>query len=183
LKAGTCETIGAEKSSDPYVKLAIETLETYVRTGNKIEIPEDLPEEMLTDRAGVFVSLKKYGELRGCIGTIAPTTINIAAEIIQNAISAGIRDPRFSPVRKEELSDLVYSVDVLGEPEPIESKKELNVKKYGVIVRSGYRTGLLLPNLEGVDTVDYQVSIALQKAGIRSNEPYEMERFEVIRHY
>lgn len=183
LKAGTCETIGAEKSSDPYVKLAIETLETYVRTGNKIEIPEDLPEEMLTDRAGVFVSLKKYGELRGCIGTIAPTTINIAAEIIQNAISAGIRDPRFSPVRKEELSDLVYSVDVLGEPEPIESKKELNVKKYGVIVRSGYRTGLLLPNLEGVDTVDYQVSIALQKAGIRSNESYEMERFEVIRHY
>jgi len=138
---------------------------------------------MTTRRAGVFVSLKKYGELRGCIGTIKPTTKNIAAEIIQNAISAGTRDPRFLPVEESELSELAYSVDVLGEPEPINTKDELDVKRYGVIVRSGYKSGLLLPNLEGVDTVDYQVSIALQKAGIRPGEPYKMERFEVVRHY
>ena len=172
-----------ELECDPYVKLAINTLETYVRTGKQVAVPEGLPEEMLTRRAGVFVSLKKYGELRGCIGTIGPTTKNIAIEIIQNAISAGTRDPRFLPVKVEELSDLVYSVDVLGEPESIESKEKLDVQKYGVIVRSGYRSGLLLPNLEGVDTVDYQVDIALQKAGISRGEAYEMERFEVIRHY
>jgi AmmeMemoRadiSam system protein A/AmmeMemoRadiSam system protein B len=170
-------------SSDPYVQLAIDTLETYVRTGRKIDVPEGLPDEMKTRRAGVFVSLKKYGELRGCIGTIRPTTKNIALEIIQNAISAGTGDPRFLPVEESELSELVYSVDVLGEPEPITTKEELDVKRYGVIVRSGYKSGLLLPNLEGVDTVDYQVSIALQKAGIRPGEPYKMERFEVVRHY
>lgn len=183
LHAEACKGGKTERNNDPYVKLAIETLETYIRTGKEIQAPYDLPSEMLTDRAGVFVSLKKFGELRGCIGTIGPTTINIAMEIIQNAISAGTRDPRFFPVEEDELSDLVYSVDVLGKPETIQSKEELDVKKYGIIVRSGRRSGLLLPNLEGVDTVDYQVDIALQKAGIRSSESYEMERFEVIRHY
>ncbi len=183
LHEGANEEKNGSKSSDPYVKLAIDTLETYVRTGKQISIPENLPCEMLRERAGVFVSLKKFGELRGCIGTIGPTTINIAMEIIQNAISAGTRDPRFFPIEEDELSDLIYSVDVLKEPEPIKSKEELDVKRYGVIVRSGRRSGLLLPNLEGVDTVDYQVDIALQKAGIRSNEAYTMERFEVIRHY
>lgn len=183
IQAGAYGEEKTEKSSDPYVKLAVDTLETYIRTGKQMSVPSDLPDELLTGRAGVFVSLKKYGELRGCIGTISPTANSIALEIIRNAISAGTRDPRFSPVEEEELPDLVYSVDVLGEPEPIKSKEELDVKKYGVIVRSGYRTGLLLPNLEGVDTVDYQVDIALKKAGIRSNEHYKMERFEVIRHY
>lgn len=183
LHSGECESKNTELEADPYVRLAIDTLETYVRTDKKISVPEGLPGEMLTRRAGVFVSLKKYGELRGCIGTIGPTTESIAMEIIQNAISAGTGDPRFLPVKAEELSDLVYSVDVLGEPESIKSKAELDVKKYGVIVRSGYRSGLLLPNLEGVDTVDYQVDIALQKAGIRRGEAYDMERFEVIRHY
>lgn len=183
LHAGASLEKNAEKSSDPYVKLAVDTLETYIKTGEKIPVPEGLPDEMLKNRAGVFVSLKKFGELRGCIGTIEPTTSSIAAEIIQNAISAGTRDPRFFPVEEDELSDLVYSVDILGEPEPIKSKEELDVKKYGVIVKKGMRSGLLLPNLEGVDTVEYQVEIALQKAGIRSSEIYEMERFEVIRHY
>jgi len=168
---------------DPYVRLAIDTLETYIRTGRKLEVPEGLPPEMLNCRAGVFVSLKKHGELRGCIGTIGPTTGSVAEEIIQNAISAGTQDPRFHKVTPEELPQLVYSVDVLGEPEPIASKAQLDVKRYGVIVRSGYRSGLLLPNLEGVDTVDYQVDIALQKAGIREGEAYKLERFEVIRHY
>ena len=183
LHSGASGPAEAEGKHDPYVRLAMDTLEAYVRTGKQLKLPEGLPPEMLRERAGVFVSLKKYGELRGCIGTIGPTTTNIAAEIIQNAISAGTGDPRFLPVNAEELPELVYSVDVLGEPEPIASKAELDVKRYGVIVRSGYRSGLLLPNLEGVDSVDYQVDIALQKAGIRRGEAYELERFEVIRHY
>jgi AmmeMemoRadiSam system protein A len=137
---------------------------------------------MMEERAGVFVSLKKHGQLRGCIGTIAPTCPSIADEIIQNAISAGTKDPRFSPVRESELDDIVYSVDVLGEPEPVDDVSQLDVIRYGVIVSSGYKRGLLLPNLEGVDTVEQQVEIARQKAGIGRNEDYSLERFEVIRH-
>ena len=183
LHAENCEVKKPGAINDPYVRLAKETLETYVKSGKQIPVPDNLPAVMLEGRAGVFVSLKKYGDLRGCIGTIEPTTINTAMEIIQNAISSGTRDPRFHPVEEHELAHLDYSVDVLMEPEPIKSKEELDVKKYGVIVRSGYRSGLLLPNLEGVDTVEEQVDIALQKAGIRPGEPYEMERFEVKRHH
>jgi AmmeMemoRadiSam system protein A len=172
---------GAE---DAYVKLARITLETYVREHRIIKVSEveDLPDEMLKGRAGTFVSIKKCDQLRGCIGTIVPTRKNIAEEIIYNAISSGTRDPRFDPVEDDELDQLVYSVDVLKEPEPIKTMDELDVIKYGVIVRAGNRSGLLLPNLDGVDTPESQVSIALQKAGIRPNEKYEMERFEVIRH-
>lgn len=162
--------------------LARQTLETYIRTGKRISVPEGLPHEMLEGRAGVFVSLKKHGQLRGCIGTIAPTCSCIAEEIIQNAISAGTEDPRFSPVRENELDDLIYSVDVLSEPEPIKDTSQLDVVRYGVIVTSGYKRGLLLPNLEGVDTVEQQVEIAMQKAGIRKGESYSLERFEVVRH-
>jgi len=171
------------KSEDPYTALARLSLETYVKEGRIISVPEGLPEEMMANKAGVFVSLKKLGRLRGCIGTISATRKNISEEIIHNAISAGTRDPRFDPVEEDELADIVYSVDVLKEPEPIKSIDELDVKRYGVIVRSGYRTGLLLPNLEGVDTPEQQVEIALQKAGIRRGENYTMERFEVIRHH
>jgi AmmeMemoRadiSam system protein A len=169
---------------DPYVMLAKETLELYVRTGKRPDIHDyDLPKEMTDKKAGVFVSIKtKNGQLRGCIGTIYPYAKNIAEEIVNNAISAGTRDPRFYPVREEELSDLVYSVDVLMEPEKIESLNELDVKKYGVIVRKGFRSGLLLPDLEGVDTSEDQVRIALMKAGIGPHENYTMERFEVVRH-
>jgi AmmeMemoRadiSam system protein A len=170
-----------EKESD-YVRLARETLENYVRYGEKIEVPEWVPQEFKTKRAGVFVSLKKGGMLRGCIGTIGPVRVNLAEEIIYNAISAGTQDPRFPAVRPEELSKLDYSVDVLGEPEKIDSMDQLDVKRYGVIVTSGYRRGLLLPDLEGVDTPQEQVAIALQKAGINKSERYELERFEVIRH-
>lgn len=170
------------ESEDPYVALARQTLETYIRTGKRIPVPDGLPREMLEERAGVFVSLKKHGQLRGCIGTIAPTCSCIAEEIIQNAISAGTEDPRFIPVREYELDDLVYSVDVLGKPEPVKDTSELDVIRYGVIVTSGYKRGLLLPNLEGVDTVEQQVEIAMQKAGIRKGEPYTLERFEVVRH-
>lgn len=171
------------EGEDPYVALARLTLETYVNSGKRVDVPVGLPHEMLNDKAGTFVSIKKRGQLRGCIGTIAPTCRNMAEEIIQNAISAGTDDPRFSPVKGNELDDLVYSVDVLGKAEPIKDISQLDVVRYGVIVSSGYRRGLLLPNLEGVDTVEQQVDIAMQKGGIRKHESYSLERFEVVRHH
>lgn len=171
-----------QAKEDAYVRLARLSLETYVKTGQRAALPDDLPDEMLNRRAGVFVSLKKHGYLRGCIGTIDPVTKSVADEILRNAISAGTEDPRFDPVTEDELSELVYSVDVLSEPEPISSIAELDVKRYGVIVTSGYRRGLLLPNLDSVKTPEQQVEIALEKAGIRKGEPYSMERFEVVRH-
>jgi AmmeMemoRadiSam system protein A len=170
------------ENEDLRVRLARLTLESYVRDRKVIPVPEWVPDEMREEKSGVFVSIKKQGQLRGCIGTISPTRKNVAEEIIYNAISSGTRDTRFEPVKTEELSKLVYSVDVLKEPEPITSIDELDVDKYGVIVRSGYKTGLLLPNLEGVETPEQQVKIALQKAGIKPYENYEMERFEVIRY-
>ncbi len=169
-------------TDNPYIRLARESLEAYVIEGKKIDLPPDLPEEMLKQRAGVFVSLKKGGQLRGCIGTVAPTRDCIAREIIENAISAGCRDPRFYPVSEKELKDLEYSVDVLKEPEPIRSLEELDPQRYGVIVKKGYRSGLLLPNLDGIDTPQQQVYIACQKAGIDPGGDFEMLRFEVIRY-
>ncbi len=163
------------------MRLARETLEAYVRERKIIDMPAWVPEDFLERRAGVFVSLKKGGGLRGCIGTISPVRDNMAEEIIENAISAGMQDPRFEPVSTGELAALTYSVDVLGEPESIGSLGELDVKKYGVIVTAGYKRGLLLPDLEGVDTPEEQVSIALRKAGIGPYEDYAMERFRVDR--
>ncbi len=177
---------GIKADEDPYVRLARYSLEKKVLTGKAAikedALKQDLPREMLENKAGVFVSLKKHGQLRGCIGTIGPITGSIAEEILRNAISAGLEDPRFDDVRPEELPYIVYSVDVLGPPEPISSMDELDVIRYGVIVRSGYKKGLLLPNLEGVDTPQKQVEIALRKAGIGPEEAYTLERFEVVRH-
>ena len=173
----------AKKEESPYVRLARETVEGFVSTGKKMPLPEYLPQESLTKRAGTFVSLKKFGQLRGCIGTISATEESIAKEIIQNAISAAARDPRFPPVTPSELKDLVYSVDILGDSEDIDSPEDLDVKKYGVIVSKGYKKGLLLPNLEGIDTVEEQISIAMQKAGIREGEKIRLQRFEVVRHH
>ncbi len=172
----------AEKS-DAYVKLARASVEAWVREHRRLSVPERLPEELLSRRAGAFVSLHKDGQLRGCIGTIAPTCESLAEEIVQNAVSACSRDPRFSPVTARELASLEISVDVLGEPEPIASPDQLDVKRYGVIVSCGSRRGLLLPDLEGVDTAEDQIRIARQKGGIRESEPYRLERFEVVRHY
>ena len=137
---------------------------------------------MLSLRAGAFVSIHKEGRLRGCIGTILPTEDSLAEEIIQNAISASTRDPRFDPIRPEELPLLEISVDVLGTPEDIDSPEELDVKRYGVIVSCGSRRGLLLPDLPGVDTVEQQLSIARKKGGIGPKEKVRLQRFEVIRH-
>ncbi len=176
--------------SDPYVRLARLSLENYIKKGRKVRIPEDipeglmseLPEEIFKQKAGAFVSIHKNGQLRGCIGTIAPAAKNVANEIIQNAISASTRDPRFDPISEDELRWLEINVDVLGEPEDIDSMDELDVKRYGVIVSCGYRRGLLLPDLEGVDDVETQVSIAMKKGGITKADKYTLQRFEVIRH-
>ncbi len=164
-----------------YVRLAREALEAYVRGDNPPSVPDGLPAEMENGRAGVFVSIKKRGQLRGCIGTTEPTTSCIAEEIRRNAVSSGMRDPRFSPVTPEELEELIYSVDVLSAAEPCEENM-LDAAEYGVIVTGGGKRGLLLPNLEGVDTVAVQLAIAKQKAGIRDGEAYELERFRVERH-
>ena len=182
---GVGYAICAFKIQDHYIRLAQKSLEHYIKTGKKLiltkEEEQEFPDVMFNKKAGCFVSLKKHGDLRGCIGTIYPTQKSIADEIITMAIEAGTRDPRFYSVKENELAELVYDVDVLYPPEPA-TKDQLDVKKYGVIVSTNSKRGLLLPNLEGVDTIDYQLAIACQKAGIRSGESYEIERFLVERH-
>lgn len=168
----------------PLVKLARITIETYVREKRTINPPAELTPEM-QGRAGAFVTLhNSRGNLRGCIGTIEPREPNLAQEVIHNAISAATSDPRFLPVRPDELDDLTIKVDVLTEPEPIGGPDELDPRRYGVIVQSArdFRRGLLLPDLEGVDTVEYQIEIARRKAGIGANEPVILYRFEVKRY-
>jgi len=172
-----------DETGSAYVKLARKTIETYVLGQRKIKVNEvELTADMLSGRAGVFVSIHKHGDLRGCIGTIAPTTHCIADEIIQNAISASTSDPRFEPVAASELPDLEVHVDVLNPPEYISDKSLLDPKQYGVIVESGMRRGLLLPDLEGVDTVEYQLRIACMKAGISPETKYRISRFSVTRY-
>jgi len=167
---------------DELVQLARLSLEHYLKERKELSHTPPLSDEWKNRRAGVFVSLKKDGKLRGCIGTTGPTTGSIAEEIIQNAVSAGVGDPRFEPVRPEELSRLVYSVDVLGDSEPIASKDMLDPARYGIIVESGRKKALLLPNLDGIKTIDQQLAVVLQKAGIGADENYTMRRFEVVRH-
>lgn len=192
---------------NPLVNLAKLAVENFIKEGKIIEVPEDLPEEFLKKRAGTFVTIEKCAssahpplrrecELRGCIGTYLPTKINIAEEIIHNAIAAAAEDYRFGPIQKEELPYLSYTVYILSYPEPVKDIKDptksseeefrragLDPKKFGVIVKTGpftypnekevafngvipYKTGLLLPDLEGVDTIEQQISICCQKGGI-----------------
>ena len=167
---------------DPYVELAKETIDEYIKTGKVIDIPTDLPEELTNTQQATFVSIHKNNDLRGCIGTIYPTRENTAKEIISNAISASTRDPRFNPITEDELDSLEINVDVLTLPESIEDKSKLDPKKYGVIVSTDTKRGVLLPDLEGVDGVDEQILIAKNKAGILPDEEIKLQRFEVIRH-
>lgn len=165
-----------------YVELAKKAIEEYVKHCKIIAPPEELPAEM-QKKAGVFVCLKKHGELRGCIGTFLPCEENIYKEIVRNAISAATEDPRFYSVQEDELQDITYSVDILAEPEKIKDISELDPKRYGIIVAKDYRKGLLLPDLEGVDTVQEQLKIAKIKAGIRpDDENVEIYRFTVERY-
>lgn len=169
--------------SDPFVALARAVVESFVRTGHPPVRPVDLPPELTEARAGVFVTLHQYGDLRGCIGTIEPVTGCVADEIIRNGVAAASEDPRFPPVDVSELDTLSYSVDVLFPPEPIDSVDKLDPSRYGVIVEKGLHRGLLLPNLEGVNTVSEQVTIAKRKAGLQPGEEgVQLARFEVVRH-
>ena len=171
---------GAEAGSHLLTRLVREAVETFVRHGRVIE-PEELSGEML-ERAGAFVSIKKRGELRGCIGTLEATQANLALEVVRNAIDSATRDPRFEPVAPEELDQLSYSVDVLSPTEPVAGPEELDPKRYGIIVRLGLRRGLLLPDIEGVNTVEEQISIVKAKAGILPEESPELLRFTVRRY-
>jgi len=167
----------------PLVQLAKDTVELYVREGKIREVREDEFPPEFRERAGVFICLKIDGVLRGCIGTFQPTEPDMAHETVRNAISAATCDPRFTCVRAEELDVIEYTVDVLTPPEPVKQRSELDPRRYGVIVQSGSRRGLLLPDLEGVDTVDFQISIAMQKAGIVPGTPVKLFRFEVKRYH
>ena len=171
-----------DSEQSPHVALAMRAIEEYVRHRKTIEPPTELPHELM-EKAGAFVCLKKDSQLRGCVGTIEPTQPSVALEIIQNGISAATRDPRFEPVCPDDLAHLECSVDVLLPPEPVKQFSELDPKKYGVIVEFKHHRGLLLPNLDGVDTVEYQVQIACRKAMISPEDPYLMYRFEVKRYY
>lgn len=176
------KTYQKRDKEDECVSLARKSLEYFINHHTKMKVPDNIKRELSDERAGVFVSLHKGDRLRGCIGTIFPSTECIAEEIIQNAISAGTKDYRFTKVKASELSQIDYSVDVLMEPEPIDSKVKLDIYKYGLIVRHQYKSGVLLPNIDGIDSVDDQIRIAKSKAGIKPNEAFTMERFEVIRH-
>lgn len=178
----TKESAEDTNESDPLVALARSTIEEYVHTGKTSVVPEGFPQEYANRKAGAFVSLHKDGELRGCIGTIHPCQDSIAGEVIANAISAATSDPRFPAVSPDELDYLEYSVDVLGAPERVDSPDELDPKRYGVIVSRDWRHGLLLPDLEGIDTVSDQIAIAKRKAGIDPHEDIDIERFKVMRH-
>lgn len=173
-------------TSHPLVKLARSSIESYITEKKQLPPPEESTAEM-RQQAGAFVTIRRHGKLRGCIGTIQPTRDTLAEEIIENAISAATRDPRFPALRPDELEDLEVKVDVLGEPEPIHSQDELDPKRYGLIVQSvdqPWKRGLLLPNLEGIDTVEKQVYwTRYHKAGITDpNESVQMFRFEVKRY-
>jgi len=167
----------------PLVELARRAVEEYVKTGSVPE-PNVGQDDSMSAHSGVFVCLKKRGDLRGCIGTFLPQHENVASETIHNAVSAATKDPRFAPVTPAELDDIEYTVDVLTTPEPVSSMDELDPKKYGVIVTLGNRRGLLLPDLEGVDSVQQQLGIAMSKAGISPDEAedVQVERFEVRRY-
>ncbi|HXX53524.1 MAG TPA: AmmeMemoRadiSam system protein A [Thermodesulfovibrionales bacterium] len=167
---------------DPLAELAMSAVQEFISKRKVIRPPEVLTPEM-SRQAGVFVCLKKGDQLRGCIGTFMPCCRNIAEETIKNAICAATEDPRFSLVTKEELPLITYSVDVLSPPERISSQKDLDPKKYGVIVVKGRMKGLLLPDLDGVDTVEEQVRIAKMKAGIGLEENVDIYRFEVRRYH
>lgn len=173
------------KGEHLYVKWAIKSIEFWIKDYLLVDPLKDrAPQELLTRKSGAFVSLHKLdGSLRGCIGTYLPTKKNLAEEIRDNAIAAATEDPRFAPVTKEELDQIEVSVDILSEPEKVMDVNQLDPKKYGVIVVSGLKRGLLLPDLPGIDTVQQQIAIAKRKAGIFSDEKVTIYRFTVERYH
>lgn len=172
-------SLKTEKESIPVV-IARKTIETHVRE-NRIIQDDEVP-SFGGGPAGCFVSIHAHGALRGCIGTIFPTKGSLMEEIVRNAVAASTEDPRFDAVREDELDSLDISVDILSEPEPVHSHELLDPKKYGVIVTCGFRRGLLLPDLDGVETVAEQLAIARRKGGIAADESCTIQRFSVTRY-
>jgi AmmeMemoRadiSam system protein A len=174
------------ETSHPFVQLARRAIESYVREGERIKPPQELSAEMQKP-AGAFVTIRRHGQLRGCIGTIEPVCGNLAEEVIRNAILAATEDHRFPAISRSELPELEVKVDVLSEPEPADNQDDLDPKRYGLIIQSKthpLRRGLLLPNLDGIDTVEQQVHwTRVHKAGITDpDEAVQMLRFEVKRY-
>ncbi|MDR1376826.1 MAG: AmmeMemoRadiSam system protein A [Synergistaceae bacterium] len=186
--------------SHPYVRLARTTISRLLN-GKPLhgeppqdELPQGEPpsasavdtgdDELWKIQRACFVSIKTlYGDLRGCIGTILPARPTLDLEIISNSIAASTRDPRFPPMKAQELQNVTLSVDVLSLPEPISDRGELDPGVWGVIVSRGMLRGVLLPDLEGVDTVEQQLGIAARKAGIlRIDDAVTIERFRVDRY-
>ena len=161
--------------------LARKAVEEYIVSGKETEIEEAELPDILKKEAGVFVTLKKDGNLRGCMGTFRPVQKNAAYEIISNAMTAAENDPRFPELRKEELNEIKISVDILSEPEQVRDISELDPKKYGILVKGGHQTGLLLPDLEGIDTAKKQLNTAKRKAGLREDADVKIYRFTVSR--
>ncbi len=169
-------------NTEEYItNLARRAVEEYIVSGKEVEVDEDELPDILKKEAGVFVTLKKNGELRGCMGTFRSVQKNAAYEIISNAMTAAENDPRFPEVDKSELDDITISVDILSEPEKVDDKSELDPKKYGILVKGGHQTGLLLPDLEGIDTAEKQIEVARRKAGLSPNTKLEIYRFSVQR--
>ncbi len=175
---------GEREETSAHARLARAAIEAWVRERRKLAPGEAGEGELeLQGISAAFVCIKKGGELRGCIGTFQPACDTLAEEIVSNAISAASRDPRFPPVSEDELDELDISVDVLNEPEPVSDVSQLDPRRFGVIVQRGSRTGLLLPDLEGVNSVEQQLEIARNKAGISPHEPIQLYRFSVDRHH
>ena len=164
----------------PLVKLAFRSVEHFIETSKHLPCPDPLPKD-LKQNAGTFVSIKKDGKLRGCIGTIMPKYKNLAEEIIQNAVQAANEDPRFDPINKSELSQLTFSVDVLTPLEKIENLKEHDTKRFGLVIKGKGKQGLLLPDLDIIKSADQQFTVCLKKGGFKENDTYELFRFEVKR--
>jgi AmmeMemoRadiSam system protein A len=171
---------------DPFVELARLSIQHYVRFQRALDgVPTELAAALSGPPAGLFVSIHTLdGELRGCKGTLQPSHDSLIEEIVRIAISACARDPRFPPVRAEELERLDIKVDVLSELEPVDSQSRLDPRRYGVLVMTADgRRGVLLPDLEDVDTVEQQLAIACRKAGIHpERDEFTLQRFTVTRH-
>lgn len=170
------------EKADIYAKLARKAIETYVKKGITMTVDDSLPKELLTSKAGVFVTLRKDGEIRGCLGSLRPRTKNLGSEIISSAIAACSLDTRFPKVRKDELPLLSIAVDVLSSPIPILSISDLDPKKYGVVVEYGEKKGALLPNMPSIKTAEEQVMTAIYKAGIPEEADVTLYRFGVTHH-
>ncbi len=170
-----------QNHDNPFIRLARQAIAYYHENSEYMMIPDYVTEDMLNSRQGVFVSIKKQGKLRGCIGTINPTTDNVASEIIKNSVYAAFEDPRFMPVKKDEMAEVIITVDLLTKPEQT-IKESLDIKRYGIVVRSGEKSGIILPNIKDIESVDEQIDVAMRKAGILDDEEYKIYRFEVIRH-